>query len=74
MNTRITAVVTGFNRLANSRNGNPRYKVHTTEGSFTTAADIAAVYEHSIDRLAKDSVPVYLTLNGRGQVVDFYPV
>lgn len=35
----------GANRLNSSVNGNPRYKIFTTDGPFITSSDTSASYE-----------------------------
>lgn len=44
-NTRISDVVIhSIERKTNSTNGNPRYELHTNQGSFTTAPDSSLGY------------------------------
>jgi hypothetical protein len=57
--------VTGYTRLNNSVNGNPRYILHTVEdGDWTTQSDSGCNYEvrNDFDR-ATEAKPVAATLH-----------
>jgi hypothetical protein len=41
----ITATLYGAERLTNSVNGNPRFKLHTSEGDLITKSDASMGYE-----------------------------
>ena len=57
--------VTGYTRLNNSVNGNPRFKLHSVElGDWTTQSDSGCNYSVSNDfSRATESVPVAATLH-----------
>ena len=44
---RFTATLHGATRKNNSRNGNPMWKLHTSEGDYLTGTDSAIGYEVS---------------------------
>lgn len=41
----VTVTLYGATRLNNSVNGNPRWRLHTSEGDFITSSDHALNYE-----------------------------
>lgn len=64
MNKTIT--VTEVERLNNSVNGNPRYKVHALQGEFITQSDSGHVYGFEYYRLGRgDIINVELSKAGR---------
>lgn len=67
--------VTGYTRLNNSTNGNPRFKLHTVrDGDWTTQSDSGCNYSVSNDfNRASDSTPVHVTLQTTqsGRVFDW---
>lgn len=44
MSFELVVTVTSMARLNNSVNGNPRYMIHTNEGSYITSSDHSFVY------------------------------
>lgn len=64
MNKTITVI--GVERLNNSVNGNPRYKVNAIEGEFVTQSDSGHVYGFEYYKLERgDIINVDLTKAGR---------
>lgn len=68
--TTLTATVYSFERLNNSVNGNPRFKVHTNEGIFITSSDHGFVYNVESGLNRRESRPATLTLTRAGRVED----
>lgn len=69
----MRVIIFQLQRLNNSVNGNPRYKVHTDQGSFNTASDHGFVYminngwtaDHDLTGREAD-----ITISGRGTITD----
>lgn len=66
--TQAEVTVLGVKREFNTRNGNPRYELATTLGTYRTASDHNYVY--AIDFYALKGKKALLTLNGRGTITD----
>lgn len=62
----ITTHLTAVTRLPSSANGNPRYEVETTVGTYRTAVDTGDAYALTAGMAPR---PVTLTLDRREQVV-----
>ncbi len=65
MTNEITVTLYRSERLNNSVNGNPRFRLHTSEGAFATQSDAAVVY--AVTNFADDT-DVVLTLSRNGRV------
>lgn len=63
----IETTVWRLERVKNSVNGNPRYRVGTSDGDFLTSSDHSFVYQINNGWGDKRSRPanLYLTRNGR---------
>jgi hypothetical protein len=68
----VTGRIVSIERLTNSRNGNPRFRVTLQSrdgmGTWNTAADHAFCYSVGNAGLRAES-PVTLTIGGRGTIV-----
>ena len=62
----ITTHLTAVTRLPSSRNGNPRYEVETTVGTYRTKPDAMHAYALTAGMAPR---PVTLTLDRREQIV-----
>lgn len=49
----LRTTITGLDRRTNSKNGNPRYTVHTADGSFPTGEDSQVGYTISESWIGK---------------------
>lgn len=63
-------------RLNNSTNGNPRFRLVTTEGEYVTQSDAACSYD--VDNITRriprgESRPVVLSLTPAGRVWNLEP-
>ena len=65
MNKTLTVLST--KRLANSTMGNPRYKLHTLQGDYTTAANSGHVYSFEYYKLERGDV-INVELNNSGKI------
>lgn len=70
-NTTFVATITRLERLNSSRNGNPRYRVHTDGPTHDTEPDSAIAY--GLPNPEFRDVPVTFTVNGRGWITDAVP-
>lgn len=68
MNTKLVTIKS-VERLNNSVNGNPRYKLSTLEGDFTTQSDNGFVYTGVCDKLERGDTAL-LTLTPSQRVTD----
>jgi hypothetical protein len=72
--TTVTTTLLYADRLKNSTNGNPRFRLHTSDGSFQTMSDAASAYDVesilSHRRSAPLGVLVRLTLTPARRVRD----
>lgn len=61
---KVNVQVTGYTRLNNSVNGNPRFTLHTVDhGNYTTQSDSGVGYEiGNYFNRASDAAPVAVTL------------
>lgn len=66
MSTQRVVNIIGYERIKNSANGNPRYRLFMRYSSYETAPDAALGYSLNNGNLPADDVT--LTLNGRGKV------
>lgn len=57
MTKQVTVTLEGVRRLHNSTNGNPRFELHTDQGTFTTSSDASWNYE-----VTNYKLPALLTL------------
>lgn len=67
----VTTELINATRMTNTVNGNPRYRLHTTDGDYITSSDSACAYEvqnllHS--RRGQDVITVTLSLTRAGRV------
>lgn len=69
MNTMAT--VLRVKRLNNTVEGNPVYKLITSEGDYTTQRNNSIVYSFNFNRLENGDV-VKLVLSNRGTITDIY--
>jgi hypothetical protein len=72
--TTVTTTLLYADRLKNSVNGNPRFRLHTSDGSFQTMSDASSAYDVesilSHRRSAPLGVLVRLTLTPARRVRD----
>lgn len=66
-------VITGTERLASSVNGNPRYRVTFADGTDARTG-IDSQIGYSITNSDLHRVPVEVTFDGRGNLIDARPV
>lgn len=64
----LKVTVFSLQRLKNSRNGNPRFKVNTDQGSFNTAGDHSFVYAIQNGWRGKDNREAEIEVSGRGTI------
>lgn len=69
--TTIATDLFSAERLTNSTNGNPRYKLHTSDGVFQTQSDASCSYD--VDNITRtiprgETIPVTLHLTPAGRV------
>lgn len=75
--TERRVLVYSLERLDNSANGNPRYRVHTDGGPYTTSADAGFCYGIENNRIrGVETQEATLTLTRAGMVADlkWHPV
>lgn len=62
--TAVTTTLLYADRLKNSTNGNPRFRLHTSDGSYQTMSDAASAYdvENILHRARKAPMGVAVTL------------
>jgi hypothetical protein len=70
MNHTIEATFQGAQRLINSRDGNPQYRVFTMNGSYLTKVDAQVNFEVT-NHIGK---PVRLTLDADGHIIGISPM
>lgn len=64
---KATIEIAGVERLQNSKNGTPRWRVFTKDGAtFTTSPDSAVNY--AIDNSDMRGVPLSVLFNGKGEI------
>lgn len=69
----FTGVIAGLERLANSRNGNPRYRVVFADGQvYSTEPDAQIGY--GITNPEFHDVPLYVYVTRGGHLWNLYPV
>lgn len=66
--SKMTVTVYSLRRIANSRNGNPRYTVNTDQGTFNTAADHSFVYLINNGWRYKNNRLANIEVSGRGTI------
>lgn len=66
----MRVTVFSLERLNSSTNGNPRFKVNTSEGSFNTASDHGVAYMIQNGWRGKDSREADIEVNRRGLITD----
>jgi hypothetical protein len=70
MSCKVETIVYALHRLNNSVNGNPRYRVQTSNGPFITSSDHSFVIGLLNDWRDKQSRPAVLTLTRSGLIED----
>lgn len=65
--TTVTTFVKGVQRLENSLNGNPQYRIHTTNGTVDTPTDSQVAYEYDFDNFVSKNVVINYSLNEEGK-------
>jgi len=68
--TTVTVTIVSLERLNNSVNGNPRFKIHTDGGWYITSSDHGFCYSIENDWRGKDTRDAVLTLTRAGRVCD----
>lgn len=75
MDKTFTAVLLSATRRGHSRNGNPTWNLHTSEGDYRTKTDAQIGYMVSNFTSSRyEGVELRFTVNGRGHVVDIEEV
>ncbi|WP_290940672.1 hypothetical protein [Hyphomonas sp.] len=59
----IKTKVKAVQRLENSLNGNPQYRIHTTNGTVDTPKDSQVAYEYNFDSYVDSNVKIYYYLD-----------
>lgn len=61
--------IKGIKRLNNSRNGNPKYEIHTENGVVTTPTDSMIAYAWNFERLIGDTVTINFRVTKKGKAI-----
>ena len=61
--TTVTTFVKGVQRLENSLNGNPQYRIHTTNITVDTPKDSQVAYEYDFDNFVGKNVVINYNFN-----------
>lgn len=63
---KIITIVKSIQRLENSLNGNPNYRIHTEDGTVNTRQDCMSTYGYNFNTFYNKKVEVDYSLNKKG--------